>query len=387
MAGTVHMIQDVKLPDTGSITTNRRNWYLALFKMFTLMEANNGYVTRVGLFGDETWGWHDQGNPVGDGGWSLWRMNAANVGSLRTKDYYIALMDMAGGAANQLPQYGNSNGQGPGFAIGQREDGGVPWGGALANAGGDAKSDPVWADGGSRVHVLPRSNNDFSGTSAALVGGRSVNADAGALYTSTSFNYSVRYHLCMDADSFFLAAESNDSGEYEGSALIGRLNPIAGITYGAIDPLFMAVNKQSSSAARPSNQLYGTLAHNDTNEEGGVFLPNVLNGPAGVYHEALVGKRADSGMSPDENLDLAPQATIGHTIDLFSEETAQGELGIADPDFMRTAIFPNEALTTVNSIQRCAFGHTTSPTIARHLVAWPSANPPKTSNTRDGVYT
>jgi hypothetical protein len=410
MAGTLHGLVNRRCNRISSADYhNWRNYFAAVADFFDHLStpAGGNYMTRIASkFGVGGSGLSHtlSATPIGtENAFGLWRLNTSarrpGGGTALGAVYFFVWSTSNNDPNTYTPSFyvagANSSTAdvSVGMAVAWREDGGSPWnvgGGATElDNGSDTWGNPIWVDGGSYLHIIPRTNNP--GGTHATPKSNLINFPAMDCYNhATQFGH---FHGIADADNIAMVMTNRDGMAVDPKRLafffwgVGDLHPNI-----AADPYFCYCIHEHDLPISENSNYSDSSAYNGNN--GFLWRPGMAGGtPVGAslqttpsliqFESALTG--LDAARQP--NPYSSGQTDFDEAgVQLKADDAWVGwghEPG--EDDFWRlTYLVPSESLDAVN--QRAAFGSPNTNEV-RVTLPWPSSigEAPGATRTVDGV--
>lgn len=252
---------------------NNQELFTMCYQFFNGPMASSSYAELHALnYGNGATGtnFYDENDEFGQNAFAVFRIpSGSNAGgnSIRQHDLYV-MMQWAdstsfGTSPGNPGLIAGSTGDGVGFSVAFRADGGDPWGGTSNADGSDTKSDPVWDDGGSKTYVYPISNN--AGNTHATSRQNTVR-----FYDISTNGVNHSLHCMADRDNIWLIFDNSDNLGHDGTMYIGVYEPPSEMSSSIDSPIICWGGVAADDIV--TNTDYGTSTGNNA-IEGFVHAP------------------------------------------------------------------------------------------------------------------
>lgn len=162
------------------------------------------------------------------------------------------------------------------FAIAYDTSGGNPWKGGTANAGADAKANPVWGTSGGSLICFPRANassGTYNTSKEAVLG----------FITSSDTTYH-KMHIMMDDDALWIAHDRDYIGGHGEIFYFGPYIPTLGVS--VTNPLVWLNITDRQTVGPDWAQAYGST-NTQQYYNGGITTPNITGGVKNTYISSI----------------------------------------------------------------------------------------------------
>jgi hypothetical protein len=377
------VILQADLNQTWAVNCFRFLRYCAAQGLCTIIASNYG----ASATGED---YHDGSNPLGENAFIVAAWNAGTG-----QDFYVlfqwANTDSFGAAPGAPGLIDAGTGDGVGFQMAVRDDGGNPWAGTQNDDGADTKGatpgvGPVWAGGPSTVRVFPRSN---------ATGGAHVGGAQNCVRLINHGSARTRGHFVANENTILMIHDATNAGAgndsiYSYHIAMGRYTPVSHLTSLLTTPYFMLQTEGTDNGfwSLGSSTLYGDAAGTLSRQGGVVALP--VNDTMACTLSTPSAGQTSTFYQPN-NL-ISPNTFEPTPISIFAHESGKtagpngtGDFGLCGfPDIEIVSAIYNSDNHQTNATGDIAYIGDNIIATRKHAISWDAGAAPGTQTQREG---